>query len=120
MSAVLAAPFRTYGPTSDSHALCRNCPKYISIRALHSHTDTKPVVELEALNLTEADVLPPAVVDFILARDTLFLSTSFKPTPAQAAQFPAHLGTNHRGGRPGFVRYAGQRTIVIPDYSGGS
>lgn len=36
-----------------------------------------------------------------------------------AKEFPSHLGMNHRGGRPGFVRvHSDGRTLVLQDYSG--
>lgn len=39
-------------------------------------------------------------------------------SPEDAARLPSHLGMNHRGGRPGFVRVLNGHICVIPDYSG--
>lgn len=98
----------------------RNCPKYINIRQLVSHPDTKPVVLHENLNLQPGDRLPQPVIDFILNADTIFLGSLFIPDPSIAAKFPSHAGMNSRGGLPGFVRVkpSDGKTVVIPDYSG--
>lgn len=60
--------------------------------------------------------LPDDIISMIQAADTVFLGTTF--VSASPNTFPNHLGTNHRGGRAGFVRVLDGRTIVIPDYSG--
>lgn len=65
------------------------------------------------------DTLPPSVTSFIKGRDTLFLATSYLPSLTSRGDSAAHLGCNHRGGRPGFVRVRDdQRTLVFPDLSG--
>lgn len=97
----------------------RNCPKYITIRDLVPHSKTNPSVELSVVSMTPEDTLPPSVTSFIKERDTLFLATSYLPSLAASGDSPAHLGCNHRGGRPGFVRVrVDQRTLVFPDLSG--
>lgn len=59
------------------------------------------------------------MINFVHARDTVFLGTSYVPTPELALKFPSHVGMNHRGGLPGFVRLRKDgRTLVLPDYSG--
>lgn len=96
-----------------------NCPKYIALRDLEAHTSTHPIVEVEQLEMSSADVLPAAVLGFITKADTIFLATSYLPSPNTSTSFPAHLGCNHRGGRPGWVRTrADHRTLVLQDYSG--
>lgn len=96
----------------------QNCPKYIQIRRLVSHPSQPRVVD-ESLTLNPSDTLPPSLVAFIKSCDTLFLGTSYLASPSQAAEFPSHLGMNHRGGRPGFVRVRSDgRTLVLQDYSG--
>ena len=70
------------------------------------------------LNFGRDQSLPQGVIDFIHAADTVLLGTSFVSSPETSIKFPSHLGMNHRGGRPGFIRVRGGRTCVIPDYSG--
>lgn len=98
----------------------RNCPKYINIRQLVSHPNTKPALLHMNLNLQPGDRLPQPVIDFILNADTIFLGSLFIADPSIAAKFPSHAGMNSRGGLPGFVRVkpSDGKTVVIPDYSG--
>ncbi|ORY54590.1 hypothetical protein BCR35DRAFT_296658 [Leucosporidium creatinivorum] len=96
-----------------------NCPKYITIRDLLPHPRTNPSVELTQVSMASDDVLPSSVISFIKNRDTLFLATSYLPSPTSQRDSSSHLGCNHRGGRPGFVRVCNdQRTLVFPDLSG--
>ncbi|KAG1842886.1 hypothetical protein DFJ58DRAFT_805555 [Suillus subalutaceus] len=67
-----------------------NCPKYITIRNL--------------INIPPTDRLPSDLITFILSSDTVFLGSSYSASEEDAPRFPSHLGMNHRGGRPGFVR----------------
>jgi hypothetical protein len=60
-------------------------------------------------------------IAFILESDTVWLGTTH--AAAEEAQLhPSHLGMNHRGGRPGFIRVkpSDGRTVVLPDFSGSS
>lgn len=69
--------------------------------------------------MTSNDTLPPSIISFINERDTLFLATSYLPSPTARGDSAPHLGCNHRGGRPGFVRVRkDERTLVLPDFSG--
>lgn len=70
--------------------------------------------------MKEGSRLPPAVVDFIHSSDTAYLASHFQPAPEEASVTPAHVGTNHRGGRSGFVRVrpTDGRTLVLPNYAG--
>ncbi|KAK4050783.1 hypothetical protein OIV83_003204 [Microbotryomycetes sp. JL201] len=96
-----------------------NCPKYITLRSLESYTTARPVVEADNLNVGVDEQLPETVRNFILERDTCFLSTHYVPSARNASTFPQFLGCNHRGGRPGFVRIRSDgRTLVLPDHSG--
>jgi predicted pyridoxine 5'-phosphate oxidase superfamily flavin-nucleotide-binding protein len=98
-----------------------NCPKYINVRDLEPNPERNVNVVHSQLSLSTEDRLPDDVIDFILARDTVFLGTSYVPTPEVAPKFPPHLGMNHRGGLPGFIRVRKDgRTLVLPDYSGAS
>lgn len=98
----------------------RNCPKYVSTRPLLPlpFPSSSPSLSLQNLEMREEEALPSAVVEQILASDTIWLGTSYIP-PSGDSTYPAHLGANHRGGRPGWVRVTADRTaLVIPDYSG--
>lgn len=72
--------------------------------------------------MSPTDRLPPDVISFIHAADTIWLGSAYlvDPTSSDAKLFPSHLGINHRGGRPGWVRVKPSDgcTLVIPDYSG--
>lgn len=95
-----------------------NCPKYISIRELEPYPDAKSQVIHNQSHLRSNQELPPTLISFIHSCDTVFLGTSYVSSVEDSVKFPSHLGMNHRGGRPGFVRVLGGRTCVIPDYSG--
>lgn len=79
-----------------------------------------PPSPLSNLDMGASDVLPPSVISFVHHQPMLFLATSFLPSSEYAArEYPAKLGSNHRGGRRGFVRVRSDgRTLVIPDLSG--
>ncbi|KIK94128.1 hypothetical protein PAXRUDRAFT_12231 [Paxillus rubicundulus Ve08.2h10] len=83
----------------------RLCPKYINARAL----EPRP------------NVASRLIYEFIHHADTAFLATTYVANPKDADIHPSREGTNHRGGRPGFVRvcpgdgrttnYAGNRMM---------
>lgn len=99
--------------------LCRNCPKYITIRDLVPCPHTNPRVTHQENNLPPSVPLPLDLVAFILSSDTAFLGSSYSASEEDAPRYPSHVGMNHRGGRPGFVRVRNDgRTLVLPDYSG--
>ncbi|KAF8625929.1 hypothetical protein AX17_006655 [Amanita inopinata Kibby_2008] len=98
-----------------------NCPKYITTRSLYSYPNALPKVVYNKPNdLTADDRLPEDVISFIQASDTVFLGTTYAARKEETRMFPSHLGMNHRGGRPGFMRVVPSdgRTVVLPDYSG--
>ncbi|OJA18331.1 hypothetical protein AZE42_12358 [Rhizopogon vesiculosus] len=96
-----------------------NCPKYITIRDLVPFVHTKPLVTHQENNLPPSVRLPSGLISFILSSDTTFIGTSYSASQEDAPRFPSHVGMNHRGGRPGFVRVRNDgRTLVLPDYSG--
>lgn len=103
-----------------TYSLCRNCPKYINIRDLEPHPNTSPEVVYNRLQLSDDEHLPEELVEFILAADTAFVGTTYKPKPEDEAKFPSHVGHNVRSALPGFVRVkpSDRRTVVLPDYSG--
>ncbi|KAG2138413.1 uncharacterized protein EDB93DRAFT_1242107 [Suillus bovinus] len=96
-----------------------NCPKYITIRDLVPFPHTKPRVTYQELNIPLTGRLSPDLISFIHSSDTVFLGSSYSASEKDAPRFPSHLGMNHRGGRPGFVRVRNDgRTLILPDYSG--
>ncbi|KAH7885648.1 hypothetical protein F5I97DRAFT_1810448 [Phlebopus sp. FC_14] len=97
-----------------------NCPKYINVRELVAWPDTHPRVLHRRVDLSANERLPSDVISFILESDTLFLGTLYSASEEDRAKFPSHVGMNHRGGKPGFVRVrpSDGRTLVLPDYSG--
>ena len=98
----------------------RLCPKYINIRTLRPHVDTHPHVVYNELNMDADDRLPNDVISFIHSCDTAYLATSYEAAPSDRDMYPSHVATNHRGGRPGFmrVRPSDRRTLVLPNYAG--
>jgi hypothetical protein len=65
-------------------------------------------------------MLPDDLISFIHESDTTFFGTAYIALPQERQKNPSHLGMNHRGGRPGFIRVnpSDQRTLVLPDLSG--
>ncbi|CAE6452227.1 unnamed protein product [Rhizoctonia solani] len=95
-----------------------NCPKYITVRTVEPSA-TSPRVLYHKPTIGPDERLPVEVVDFIHRADTIFVGTTYVADPSQEERFPSHLGTNHRGGRAGFVRVRKDGlTLVVPDYSG--
>lgn len=95
-----------------------NCPKYISIRTV-APAVTAPKLIYDQPNMASDARLPDDVINFIHKCDGIFLGTSYVAPADQQSQYPSHVGTNHRGGKPGFVRVRNdKRTVVLPDYSG--
>jgi len=78
------------------------------------------MVLYQKIHLCTEDRLPGDLISFIHESDTTFLGTTYVALPNERQKNPSHLGMNHRGGRPGFVRVksSDQRTLVLPDLSG--
>ena len=78
------------------------------------------MVLCQKTHLFAEDRLPGDLISFIHESDMTFLGTSYVALPHERQSNPSHLGMNHRGGRPGFVRVnpSDQRTLVLPDLSG--
>lgn len=98
----------------------RLCPKYIKLRELEPHPDVAPRVVHDRWHLAPGERLPDDVVHFIHQADSAFLGSSYVARPEDADVQPSRVNTNHRGGRPGFVRvHPGDgRTLVLPNYNG--
>jgi len=80
-----------------------NCPKYIQRRRLVADGG-EPAGETRS-----ASSLGPSHRAMIVEADTFFIASWHPEGGADAS---------HRGGRPGFVRVAGERTLEFPDYPG--
>ncbi len=85
-----------------------NCPKYINRREIvYDASNIKSINEnanrQERTSLTKSDQA------FVEAMDTLWIG-SYAPD--------AGADTNHRGGRPGFIRVTSPSTIEWPEYRG--
>ncbi|KAF9554604.1 hypothetical protein CPC08DRAFT_766583 [Agrocybe pediades] len=97
-----------------------NCPKYITIRDLHPHSNTACAIRRRNVHMGAEERLPDDVIQFILSANSSILGTVYEAPKEDASVHPSHLGANHRGGKPGFLRVkpSDGRTIVLPDYSG--
>lgn len=78
------------------------------------------MVLYQKMTLSAEDRLPGDLISFIHESDTTFLGTAYVALPYEHQRNPSHLGMNHRGGRPGFIRVnpSDERTLVLPDLSG--
>jgi hypothetical protein len=96
------------------------CPKYINIRSIAPFRGASPRLIYERFQLGDEERLPDDVIAFIHAADTAFLSTSYVAAQEDENIYPSRVGTNHRGGRPGFVRVkpSDGKTLVLPNYAG--
>ncbi|EGN97110.1 hypothetical protein SERLA73DRAFT_57616 [Serpula lacrymans var. lacrymans S7.3] len=96
------------------------CPKYINVRTITPYPDASPQLVYQQLSMNDYDRLPDEVIEFIHSADTAYLGTSYVAPPEDERMYPSHVSTNHRGGRPGFVRVrpSDGRTIVLPNYAG--
>jgi predicted pyridoxine 5'-phosphate oxidase superfamily flavin-nucleotide-binding protein len=100
---------RSVGPgglTVSVHQSFGNCPQYIQTRTWHDALAAPgPVEQLNGLD--------PAARTLVTAADTFFVAT----TSGSGAGGAGGIDISHRGGRPGFVRIAGD-TLTIPDFHG--
>lgn len=83
-----------------------NCAKYIQARG-RIRNGSEPAAPPKALS-----GLDPAARALIANADTLFVASA-----AAAETTGGGIDVSHRGGRPGFVRVAGD-TLTIPDFAG--
>mmetsp|Transcript_49004 Transcript_49004/g.123272 ORF Transcript_49004/g.123272 Transcript_49004/m.123272 type:complete len:732 (-) Transcript_49004:94-2289(-) len=100
-----------------------NCPKYINLRHLApvAVASTAPAEVEEHRSTAAGQDLPAYLLQVVAAADVMFLST--RHAEGNAADEPARLGNNHRGGRAGFLRtfWDGareRRCVCLPDWSG--
>lgn len=92
-----------------------NCPRYIQQRELQPAGPSSIAAD-EALPAPEVlDRLDDDAIELVRRADTLFIATHHSEPDAP------HSGgadVSHRGGKPGFVRVDGDRTLVMPDFNG--
>jgi uncharacterized protein len=88
-----------------------NCPQYIQVRQSEftefDSVNPKPVHLVERLGKPERSI--------ITTSDTFFIASAYQ---AESAASASGIDVSHRGGKPGFVRIDGDRTLTIPDFSG--
>jgi uncharacterized protein len=88
-----------------------NCPQYIQIRQSElsefDPAEPKPVHLIEHFREPERSI--------ITTSDTFFIATAYQP---ESAGSTSGVDVSHRGGKPGFVRIDGERTLTIPDFVG--
>ncbi len=88
-----------------------NCPKYIQARQA-SPFDAGPGPGERRVH--RAPSLDAAMRRIISGADTYFIASAF----AGDASLPAGVDVSHRGGKPGFVRVDGERTLSAPEFVG--
>jgi hypothetical protein len=97
-----------------------NCRKYIQLRRLVDETAAPAAVAERGAAASKgtaagrgapirSTALSAAQQAWITAADTFFIASAHSEGGADAS---------HRGGRPGFVRVMGDRTLTFPDYPG--
>ena len=88
-----------------------NCPQYIQARTFES-LETQSDVSQPA---EEISLFRESQRNLIAGADTFFITTAYQDESAGIAQ---GVDVSHRGGKPGFVRIDGDKTLTIPDFSG--
>ena len=88
-----------------------NCPKYIQARMfeLLEFDPATPKPFHEIVTLSEAERA------MIAESDTFFIATAYQD---ESAGLASGVDVSHRGGKPGFVRIDGEKTLTVPDFSG--
>jgi len=88
-----------------------NCPKYIHRREAWYLGSARPA----AAEISEP--LSARARELIAAADTFYLASAHPRALDSSA--PSHgVDVSHRGGRPGFVRFTGPASFVVPDFAG--
>jgi uncharacterized protein len=88
-----------------------NCPQYIQARMFELREDI-PVNSKDIREITALEALENRIIN---ASDTFFIATAHQDPAAGSA---SGVDVSHRGGKPGFVRIDGDRSLTIPDFSG--
>jgi len=88
-----------------------NCPQYISEREWRRVPNDQPAVSASL----RRNHLTPDSIARVRAADTFFFATGHRD---EGEDVSFGMDASHRGGAPGFVEVADDRTLVIPDYAG--
>jgi predicted pyridoxine 5'-phosphate oxidase superfamily flavin-nucleotide-binding protein len=86
-----------------------NCPRYIRKRKIHTGSVSPPRSPV----VTRGHLLDDNLNQLVTNAETFFIATV---SPGDRVRDGADI--SHRGGKPGFVRVEGGRTLVFPDFSG--
>ncbi len=89
-----------------------NCPKYIQAR----HGKDGPPSIARGARPIMAEHLFPQDQELITNADTFFVASY----SGSIRGVSAGVDVSHRGGKPGFVRIDGERTLTVPDFVGNS
>jgi hypothetical protein len=91
--------------------------KYINVRELTPRSQREVFVAEQDDHHDPAQPLPEAVLQHVAKVDSAYVATAYLPADQPEE---SHLGMNHRGGRPGFLRVDpnSKCAIYLPDYSG--
>ncbi|SAK73007.1 pyridoxamine 5'-phosphate oxidase-like FMN-binding protein [Caballeronia catudaia] len=87
-----------------------NCPQYIQLRDFEFVRDAAAPSPVQPLSL---DALSPRAKSMIESADTFFVASYFDREDGHR-----QVDVSHRGGKPGFVRLAGDGSLTIPDFAG--
>lgn len=88
-----------------------NCPQYIQSRE-YNQTDSFAPTETPRIELRSFDNVAQQIIE---SADTFFIASSYDSgnnNPSDGAD------VSHRGGKPGFVKVANNKQLIIPDYMG--
>lgn len=88
-----------------------NCPQYIQARMFERKED----MPINSPDIREITTLETPEKRIISTSDTFFIATAHQDASGGAA---SGVDVSHRGGKPGFVRIDGDRSLTIPDFSG--
>ena len=87
-----------------------NCPQYIQARKFE-HIKTKD----DKSHAREISSFGEIERNLISSADTFFIATAYQDKSAETTK---GADVSHRGGKPGFVRIDGDRTLTIPNFHG--
>lgn len=91
-----------------------NCPKYIQKRVLRLAQSGASSAKAPARVLSRLDHATSALIE---RADTFFIATHCAP---QHGEPSCGADVSHRGGKPGFIRADGDRSLIWPDFVGNS
>ena len=93
-----------------------NCPQYIQTREIEILPEiSKPRAEK---SIKQGNRLDEAAKVLIKSSDTFFIATAYRDKEVDKDNPAFGADVSHRGGKPGFVRIEGDRTLTFPDFTG--